>query len=494
MLIIANKFDIDKTYAGYSLLHRAVWLGLFNLVFELISLGASTNLKTKDMFSQIPLQCLNLANPDDLNSEIFTVLSKDLSYEDIIDIKLELVEKLAINTIIEGGLSAFLSLITQRKMDLNLPDCYGFTLLHYAALYANNEIINWLLDNNANPNLLNNDGCSPLELFFNVETVAFERLVSLTDPNIIYKLTSSNDPAKRQIFWYVDRVIAEGRIDLLDKLFNIGIDVNIRDPHDNGNTLLHKAAHFLKEDVINFLIDKNANIQLENNDGHTAKFCIQQAKEILIQQKDLAIQIKKRSEEIIISCGGEILDWLPIRELGEPRPQQQIINRAVVLNAMHELCLKAPKSIISEWILENDLWQDLSFEEESILRSENELTYDELGLMYWSLDSLWALVWATGLVSSLSFEEEIGDELAGLSPDLKINENGDKYNQNMILRPAILLYEMRDLYYRAHWWVKNIECITDDVKLLYNRIYARRKALEWILNPKEDWDNVDLST
>lgn len=208
------------------------------------------------------------------------------------------------------------------------------------------------------------------------------------------------------------------------------------------------------------------------------------------------IEIKKQSEAIVINAGGEILDWLPTRELTETRSINEIIKRALVLTAMHELHLKAPKPIIKQWISENNLVGALTPTELSILNSpSSELTDQENTDLYWSLDALWAIVWATGLIEDLGFDQPIGDELASLSPNLKLNEDGHKYVDNMQLRSDKSLHEMRDLYYRVHWWVKEAsrnDTLPDNIS--YGSVIERRKALEWIVDRDAEWESVALDT
>lgn len=207
-------------------------------------------------------------------------------------------------------------------------------------------------------------------------------------------------------------------------------------------------------------------------------------------------EIKKQSEAIIIKAGGEILDWLPTREPTKTRSINEIIKRALVLNAMYELHMKAPKPIIKQWLSDNNLIDELTTTESSILNSpSDELTDEENVNLYWSLDALWAIVWATSLIEDLGFDQPIGDELASLSPNLKLNEGGHKYVDNMQLRSDKSLYEMRDLYYRVHWWVKEAsrnDTVPDNIS--YGSVIERRKALEWIVDCEAEWECVDLAT
>lgn len=124
----------------------------------------------------------------------------------------------------------------------------------------------------------------------------------------------------------------------------------------------------------------------------------------------------------------------------------------------------------------------------------NELKEEEHYNLYWSLESLWAITWATNLIKDLSFNQKVGNELASLSPNLQIDDDGHKYINFMKLRSIKSIYMMLDLYYRLHWWLNNAK---QEKKSSGNIdigvITSRRKALEWILNSNLEWDDVDLS-
>ena len=205
-------------------------------------------------------------------------------------------------------------------------------------------------------------------------------------------------------------------------------------------------------------------------------------------------EVKNRSEKIITNAGGLILEWLPTLELPKPRVLNEIINRALVLNAMYQLHMNAPKFYIADWIEKNSLTTTLTPKEISILSSPDELTDKEHYELFWSLESLWAIAWATNLIHDLPFNDQVGSELANLSPNLQLNENGYKYKSTMKLRPIKSIYEMLDLYYRLHWWIQTSQKenkSTGDV--LLEVVIERRKALEWIINNLSEWDNIDLS-
>lgn len=161
---------------------------------------------------------------------------------------------------------------------------------------------------------------------------------------------------------------------------------------------------------------------------------------------------------------------------------------------MYQLHMRAPKSHIANWIEDNSLSTKLSPNELAILSSKNALTEEEHAELYFSLEALWAIAWTTNLIESLPFNQQVGSELAGLSPDLRLNEDGSKYINSMRLRSPDSIYAMLDLYYRLHWWLNNTKKENESPgDILLAVVIERRKALEWVLYRHKKWDEVDLS-
>lgn len=205
--------------------------------------------------------------------------------------------------------------------------------------------------------------------------------------------------------------------------------------------------------------------------------------------------VKANSEKTILEHSGKVLSWLPILEQATPKAIDEVIQRALVINAMYQLHLGAPKFIIANWIDEHitDL-EAVSPYEQEILDSDEPLSEEAHFYLYWSLESLWAIAWATNLINELPITEEVGDELADLSPGLHLNEDGRKYIDKMSLRPYHELYQMLDLYYRVHWWLNDAAKANEPVvHIALGTIIQRRIALEWIMNANVHWDAVDVS-
>lgn len=205
--------------------------------------------------------------------------------------------------------------------------------------------------------------------------------------------------------------------------------------------------------------------------------------------------IKAESERIVLAAGGEICDWLPYIEFSKMRDNEDVVARALILNAMLNIHFQAPTHIIADWIERHDLNSFLSEREKSILARDNEqLSQQELIDLYWYIEALWALLWATKIVDKMDFTTPIPDSMAALCPNLQMNE-GDEKLQKMELRGYEEIYKERDLYYRVMWCARQWSLTgrkSEDFDL--SRTLERRRALEWIMDTELDWDDVPQGT
>jgi hypothetical protein len=213
------------------------------------------------------------------------------------------------------------------------------------------------------------------------------------------------------------------------------------------------------------------------------------------QDIDLAM-VKTRSEATVLQAGGRVCDWLPYIDRQEPRDQNDLIGRALILNALINIPFGAPVQVIRDWINANKLATYLSPSERALLQKRNEdLSEQDAANLKWSIEALWALIWAGELVADLPIDTHVPDTMAAMIPNLQRNEGGEKFSQRMHLRPFAELYQMLDLYYRTHWFTEDgringyeTGAISGDI------VMERRKALEWLLDASVDWDDISLDT
>ena len=203
--------------------------------------------------------------------------------------------------------------------------------------------------------------------------------------------------------------------------------------------------------------------------------------------------VRAESQRVVTSLGGPTCDWLPWLDRSEPRNAASVIGRTLVMNAMLQIHFGAPVERIRAWISEHALNEHLSRREREILRkSDDEITDQEDADLSWSIEGLWTLVWAGSLIPDLPIDELVGDELAGLLPDLQRNESPERFVQSFKLRSPDQIYQMLDLYYLAHWYAREGQLRRFETgPFSMDVIMERRKALEWLMDSQlTDWDEA----
>ena len=206
--------------------------------------------------------------------------------------------------------------------------------------------------------------------------------------------------------------------------------------------------------------------------------------------------VKLDSERRIRAAGGPVCDRLPALERAEPRAPEEVVARALILNALLNIAFEAPIPIIAGWIQQHDLESHLSATERELLSKANDqLTERDQIQLSWLIETLWSFMWAGSLIERMPFDEPVADHMASLCPNLEQGEGPGKFTEKMILRPANQLFAELDLYYRLHWWTRDASLNGYDTgRVKLSAVMERRKALEWILDPSCDWDHVPDNT
>jgi len=112
-------------------------------------------------------------------------------------------------------------------------------------------------------------------------------------------------------------------------------------------------------------------------------------------------EVRAESQRTISALGGPVCDWLPWLDRTEPRSADSIIRRALVMNALIQIHFGAPIAVIRGWIEHNSLVRDLSARESAILR-KSTVTEQESTDLSWTLEALWALVWAGSFIADIA--------------------------------------------------------------------------------------------
>lgn len=207
-------------------------------------------------------------------------------------------------------------------------------------------------------------------------------------------------------------------------------------------------------------------------------------------------KLKEQSEEKIKKYGAKINPNLPIIDYQGVRNSDEIIKRVTIMAGMVYIAHQAPPSIIKGWIEEQDLFNYVTEFEKGILeKSEIEVTPTEIMSLKWYVESLWALVWVLGINNNFRINEPVGDNLIQMVPDVRNKQDFSTLEAQTLMRNEKEIYEQVDLYYRLHWYLVDARLNgKKHNKLDEGTIMERRKALEWVVTPGEEWEKIDLST
>ena len=207
-------------------------------------------------------------------------------------------------------------------------------------------------------------------------------------------------------------------------------------------------------------------------------------------------QIKKKSEERIKKYEANINPSLPILEYRGVRSNDEIIKRVTIMAGMVYIAHQAPTSVIREWIEEQNLYSFVTKFEKGILeKNQEEVTSQEILKIKWYVESHLALVWVLGVNKNLQVDKPVGDILIQMVPDVRKKQNFSTLKAKSLMLNEKEIYEQADFYYRVHWY-----CVDTRLKGLNSskfdegKIMERRKALDWVITPEEEWDEIDLST
>ncbi len=249
-------------------IHIAVIKGNTNMVRLLLNNGAIFN--AKNNAGRTPEELSNEHNiPDTLLQSVnaffnavdsgekqviedYTNKDRTLKWIDIRDKS----GKTALHRAASSGKIDIIQLLLNNNADIDSLDVNHYTPLHFAAENDKMEIVKFLLQQGANFNVKNKEGKSPFEL---IENQSSRLLGSI---NELFISIDSDNP---------EGIINHLKIIDIAKTHNIKIEtiVNVRD--NQGNTLLHYAAENGYLDIVKFLLQHGAIFNSENKFKSTPK-------------------------------------------------------------------------------------------------------------------------------------------------------------------------------------------------------------------------------
>ena len=217
-----------------------------------------------------------------------------------------------------------------------------------------------------------------------------------------------------------------------------------------------------------------------------------------------AEQRKKESIEFLKEQGIEYLESLPcIEDASE-----------VALKDVDVICKKAISTLliiqVAHDALNNEFEKSKSYFSEEFQRfgvedylnkEEKELwngTYTKQSLcnITWKYETLWALLWALGIIGDDEFKVPV-DVMDYMKAIRIIREckDYDEFKAKVNMRGIEEILDMLDLFYRYHWTTEDARLNLKKLPKINGEVVAeRRRGLEWLVSEEEDWNDISLDT
>ncbi len=176
-----------------------------------------------------------------------------------------------------------------------------------------------------------------------------------------------------------------------------------------------------------------------------------------------------------------------------------VAERLLALIAVSSAAHEQPPTSVRAWLENNALEYTLSPREKEFIYSDNP-SQAQLVQASWRLEACPVLLWALGLIPSLSRSSAHTDWSAlGLPAD--VTHAPTSFMESAALRAADELLQMQDKIYTLHWGVRagpagrklfpNAAHEEDaDASVVYERHYA----INWLCQAAESWDDVQTDT
>ena len=177
------------------------------------------------------------------------------------------------------------------------------------------------------------------------------------------------------------------------------------------------------------------------------------------------------------------------------RTASEVAVRTVILHSIVATGSGIDMEPITEWLQDQNLWEQVSPRERSILQSPRRFREDRSGVQ-WLQEAQWALLWTIQKIKSLGLPTKTCDSVKLVDEIMPVlgGDDIDKFISSAEFRPAAEISAENDRISRLYYYARQVadkEEIPDD--MIYSVLYNRYYAFRW-LTGDDPWDDVDMGT
>lgn len=175
------------------------------------------------------------------------------------------------------------------------------------------------------------------------------------------------------------------------------------------------------------------------------------------------------------------------------RTASEVAVRTIILHSIVAAGAGIDGGRITEWLQDQNLWEQASPRERSILQSPMRFKEDRSGAQ-WLQEAQWTLLWTLQRVEKLGLPTKTCDSIKLVDEIMPVlgGDDIDQFITSVEFRPAAEISAENDrvtkLYYFARKASDKDEMPED---LIYSVLHYRYHALRW-LTGDEPWDDVDM--
>lgn len=200
-------------------------------------------------------------------------------------------------------------------------------------------------------------------------------------------------------------------------------------------------------------------------------------------------QRKRNSEKLLASLGVRLRDELPAVEEENAlvvRSAQDVAKRILILAYLN--CVASDQSLrqqVMVFLIHEKLWDSAS-EEEKALFHKSRFTEEDLTVIFWRSEAIWALLWVINKVDMLDLPETEVDPYKIFQELPEFFESTEAFIQTAILRSVSEIFDHYDFIFRLNWALRQEQTSTSHV-LDPGIVHERYVAVNWVVHNDEPW-------